>query len=79
VIRLAAICCLGLCAACAKAPEPRADPAKVELLMARLDAAPSLPAPIGEKVEKADRIAGTVSRLEPKRIDPEVIAAFVPR
>jgi hypothetical protein len=79
MIRPAALCCLCLCAACAKAPEPKADPAEVARLMARIEASPSLPAPIEAKVEKADRIAGTVTRIEPKKIDPNVVAAFLSR
>jgi len=79
MIRFLPLGLLCLCAACSRAPEPQADPAKVERLMARLDAGSALPAPIEEKAEKADRIAGTVTRLEPKKIDPAVVAAFLSR
>ena len=69
-----------LCGACSReAPLPSADPVQVERLVARIDAAPKLPAPIAEKVEKADRIAGTVTKVQADKIDPAVVAALISR
>ena len=74
-----------LCAGCSEAP-PAVDPVAVEQLIASNEAlavaekesrsaAPS----VEKKLAKADRIAGAVTRLEPKRIDPDVVGILLSR
>jgi hypothetical protein len=62
---------------------PAPDPAKVERALASLDeqeaAEPEGPAKFEEKLQKADRIAGTLSRVQPEKIDPNVAVALVAR
>jgi hypothetical protein len=66
---------LSLLAACAEeAPPPRVDPAKLELLVARLEAQKLPPA-----VQKADRISGSVLKVAPEKIDPNVAMALITR
>ena len=81
MIRILLPCALlSLLAACAeKAPPPRADPAKVELLVARLEAQTRLPPAVAEKVQKADRISGAVLKVAPEKIDPNVAMALIAR
>jgi hypothetical protein len=38
-----------------------------------------LPAKVEKKLRSADRIAGTLVRIEPERIDPELAAALIAR
>ena len=71
---------LSLLAACAEeAPPPRVDPAKLELLVARLEAQNELPPAVAEKVQKADRISGSVLKVVPEKIDPNVAMALITR
>lgn len=71
---------LSLAAACADSDEPlRADPAKVERLMARMEAETALPPAVAEKVAKADRVSGAVLKVAPEKIDPNVAAALIAR
>ncbi len=88
MIRLASPLLLALgtvCAGCSEAPPP-VDPAAVEQLIASNEAVAvaekesrsALPS-VEKKLAKADRIAGTVSRLEPKRIDPDLVAVLLTR
>ena len=80
LLRLIAILPLALAAAgCAEESAPRADPAKVERLMARVEAEQALPTGIQSKLQKADRIAGTVARIAPEKIDPDVAVALIAR
>jgi hypothetical protein len=66
-------------AACADEAPPRADPAEVERLVARLEAQPELPPAIAEKVRKADRVSGSVLKVAPEKIDPNVAVALIAR
>jgi hypothetical protein len=51
----------------------------IEKLLARLDGAPALPAPLAEKARKVDRIAGSVARVQVEKIDPSVAARLIAR
>jgi hypothetical protein len=86
MVRALPISCLllaGLCAACADRDPPAADPVRVELLLASLDAeqqaAPHGAGKIEEKIEKADRIAGSLMKVQADRIDPNMVVALVSR
>jgi hypothetical protein len=68
-----------IAAGCADEAPPRADPAQVERLVARLDAQQTLPPALAEKVQKADRISGTVLKVAPEKIDPNVAVALIAR
>ncbi|HEY5722662.1 MAG TPA: hypothetical protein VIT45_10100 [Allosphingosinicella sp.] len=71
---------LAFVSACAdSAEQPRADPAQVELAVARMEAESVLPPAVAEKVEKADRISGAVLKVAPEKIDPNVAAALIGR
>ncbi len=70
-----------LAGACSSAKEQTPDPAKVERLLASLES-PSDPrlSPEAEvKLRHADRLAGVISRVEPKRIDPKLAVALLAR
>lgn len=72
-----------LCAGCSQAPPP-VDPVAVEQLIASNEAVAvaekesrsSVPS-VEKKLAKADRIVGTVTKLEPKRIDPDLVAVLL--
>lgn len=66
-------------AGCADEMPPRADPVQVERLVARLEARPGLPPAVAEKVEKADRVSGSVLKVAPEKIDPNVAIALIAR
>jgi hypothetical protein len=73
-----------LAAGCADAPEPARSPdaAKLDRLVATLEseaAAARTPGEVPEQLAQADRVAGTVTRLSPERIDPNLVATFVAR
>ena len=80
---LAALPFAALAAGCSK-PAPTADPAAVDRLVASFEA-PARPAgaepaaDIEEKIEKADRLSGTLVKVEPDRVDPDVAAALIAR
>lgn len=76
-----AICLACLAAACSSGEEQVADPAKVEQLIASLErTSESGLSPAAEtKLRQADRLAGAISKVEPKRIDPKVAAALIAR
>lgn len=76
---LAALPLALLAAGCADPAPPSADPAQVERLMASLEAESELPPGIEKKLQKADRVAGTVSRMAPEKIDPDVAVALIAR
>jgi PBP1b-binding outer membrane lipoprotein LpoB len=79
-VRLLSVLPLALIAAgCAEEPAPSADPAQIERLVASLEADPALPPGIEKKLQKADRIAGTVARIAPEKIDPDVAVALIAR
>lgn len=75
------ICLACLAGACSSQEEPAADPAKVEQLLASLERrSDSGLSPGAEtKLRQADRLAGAISKVEPKRIDPKVAAALIAR
>ena len=66
-------------AGCGEADPPRADPATVERLVASMEAEPELPPALEKKVQKADRVAGSVLKVAPEKIDPDVAAALIAR
>ena len=70
-----------LAGACSSQSEPKADPVKVEQFLASLErkAESRLPPATQTKLERADRLAGQISRVEPKRIDPKVAVALLAR
>ena len=67
--------------ACSSSPETTADPAKVERLLASLEAKadPRLSPETQHKLQHADRLAGMIARVEPKRIDPKLAVALIAR
>ena len=79
------ILCLGpvlfafLAAGCADPAPPQPDPVEAERLIASLDSEPELPAKIAKKIQKAARVAVTVARISPEKIDPDVAAALIAR
>ena len=76
-----ALCLAGLAAACSGAEEQTADPAKVASLLASHESAsdPLLSPAAETKLRKADRLAGAISKVEPKRIDPKLAVALLAR
>ena len=72
-----------LAAGCGRAPEPaRApDPADVARLVASLEkeARAADAARLPDQVLEADRLSGTVARLSPERIDPNLVATVIAR
>jgi hypothetical protein len=76
-----------LCAGCSKAA-PTADPAAVDRLVASFETPnaaagagdkKAVPASIEKKVEKADRLADTLVKVEPDRVDPDLAATLISR
>jgi outer membrane lipoprotein-sorting protein len=71
-----------LAGGCAETSEPAiaADPAKVEMYLASLE---SVPAPeansIEEKIVEADKVAGTLAKVQPEKIDPNLVATIIAR
>jgi hypothetical protein len=75
------------CAGCSD-PAPTADPAAVDRLVASFETRnvaagesgnEAAPASIEEKVEKADRLADTLVKVEPDRVDPDLAATLITR
>jgi hypothetical protein len=68
-------------------PEPRADPAAVDRLVAGFDsAAPAASSgdnafspSLEQKIEKADRLTETLVKVEPDRVDPDLAATLITR
>ena len=50
--------------------EPAPDPEQLEIFLARLEAEPA--AGVSDKVREADRLMGTVQKIDPERIDPDI-------
>lgn len=76
-----------LTAACAER-EPQADPAAVDRLVASFETPPAVAedggnkaasTSIEKKVEKADRLADTLVKVEPDRVDPDLAAELIAR
>lgn len=75
-----------LTAACSERA-PQADPAAVDRLVASFETpqpAPeregdALPESVEKKIEKADRLTGTLVKVEPDRVDPDLAAALIAR
>jgi hypothetical protein len=69
-----------LAGGCADSSEPVPDPAKVEKYLASLEAAP---APeenaMQEKLAEADKVAGTIAKVQPEKIDPNLVATIIAR
>ncbi len=59
-----------LCIGCAEKREPRPDPAKLEALVASIEAAE-------QEAGKADRLIASVEKIPPERIDPKLALAVV--
>ena len=81
---LAFAACALLTAGCADAPEPapRLEAAELDRLLAKLDqqaAAAQAPAAVPDQIAAADRVANTVGRLEPARLDPNLLASAIAR
>ena len=76
-----ALCLAGLATACSGAEEQTADPAKVKRLLASLESRSDtrLSSAAATKLRRADRLAGAISRVEPKRIDPKLAVAIIAR
>ena len=76
-----ALCLACLACACSGQEDQAADPAKVEQLLASLERrSESGLSPAAEtKLRQADRLAGAISKVEPKRIDPKVAVALIVR
>lgn len=73
---------LTLLAGCADTSEPAAtpDPAKVEVYLASLDTPPAPEAnSIEEKIAEADKVAGTLAKVQPEKIDPNLVATIIAR
>jgi hypothetical protein len=70
-----------LAAACSGREEQTADPAELKQLLASLERRSDTGlSPAAEtRLRKADRLAGTISRVEPKRIDPNLAVALIAR
>lgn len=72
-----------LTAGCADAPEPAPRPSAAELdrLVAAKEAeAAAVRSPeIPDQIASADRVAGTVARLSPEKIDPNLVANALTR
>lgn len=66
-------------AGCAEEETPRADPVKIERVLASLEAEQAPPSGLREKLQKADRVAGTVARIAPEKIDPDIAVALIAR
>ena len=65
--------------ACASEPaEPAPDPAKLELFYASLEAETEAE-PLIEKLERPDRVSGTLAKVEPTRLDPDVVEDLLAR
>jgi hypothetical protein len=66
---------------------PQADPAAVDRLVASFETAPPaapggdnrLSESVEEKIEKADRLTGTLVKVEPDRVDPDLAAELIAR
>ena len=78
-----------LCAACTDRA-PTADPAAVDRLVASFETPDAnssaeeagnqaVPESIEKKVEKADRLADTLVKVEPDRVDPDLAATLITR
>jgi hypothetical protein len=73
-----------LTAGCADAPEPaqRPNAAELDRLVATVKAqaaAASAPEQVPDQIASADRVAGTVARLSPEKIDPNLVAGALVR
>jgi len=64
--------------ACGKAPEPTADPNQLAIVLAQLEARDS-PRELRfqRKIAGADRVSGTLSRVEPERLDPNIAVVLL--
>jgi hypothetical protein len=67
-------------AACAAEPaaEPKPDPAKLELFYASLETEAEAE-PLLEKLERPDRVSGTLAKVEATRIDPDMVENLLAR
>ena len=76
-----------LAAGCAEAPQPVAaalGAEELEQLVARLDAEaraanPPVRGALPEKVASADRVSNTLARLQPERLDPNLVVSAIAR
>ena len=73
------------CAACAQRDQPRPAPDQVRQLLAELEARPEaraaadLPPTARDKAAQADRMVGSLEKVQPEKIDPAVAAALIQR
>ena len=76
-ISTAAILSLLACA-CTDRPDPIADPAELALALAAIESQTGdKAAKLQAKIAGADRIAGTLSKVEPEKLDPKIAAVFL--
>ena len=71
-----------LAGGCADTSEPEAapDPAKVQMYLASVETAPAPEAnSIGDKIAEADKVAGTLAKVQPEKIDPNLVATIIAR
>jgi hypothetical protein len=71
-----------LAGGCADTSEPEfaADPAKVEMYLASLEVeAPAEGNALDEKLAEADKVAGSLARVQPEKIDPNLVATIIAR
>lgn len=73
-----------LAAACSEAPPAAADPERVEQALAAAGAEAAAAEPPAadkarDKLEKADRLVGTLDKVQPDRVDPDVAASLLDR
>ena len=74
----AAIAASVLLCACGVSQPPTADPVQLELALAAIKRQENgQSARLHQKVAGADRVAGTVTRVNPGRLDPDVAAALL--
>ena len=78
-LRIAASATLTLLAcACAERPVPVADPTELALALAEIENQDdSKAARFQAKIAGADRIAGTLAKVETEKLDPKIASVFL--
>ena len=75
-----ALACAAALAGCAERSEPEQF-ADAETVIAAAEAATAPPQEdaLEEKIEKAERLTGTVEKIQPEKIDPALVAGLIVR